>query len=220
MSESPRMLQGAAVAWDTSFCVSLKEYAPLANGKQQKLKTIAGIVRSPPHPFFNPVVMNRQGHNSTHSSKPGESSLESIANCHLKRFQRRGLPSLNSSSVVSCGSCSFPNPPWENRLLSQQWAFSEQGFLVPCQNTILKVLHFHLVGLVYPVDRKFGTTEFCDTFFTAVKTGSHHPTISFASLSFCICCFQDCTGLQLQVLAEVIKRSAEVRLLLKNTEVI
>ena len=34
MSESPRMLQGSAVAWDTSFCVSLKEYAPVANGKQ------------------------------------------------------------------------------------------------------------------------------------------------------------------------------------------
>lgn len=46
MSESPCVLQGAAVAWDTSFCVSLKEYAPVANGKQQKLKTIAGIVRS------------------------------------------------------------------------------------------------------------------------------------------------------------------------------
>ena len=46
MSESPCMLQGSAVAWDTSFCVSLKEYAPVANGKQQKLKKIAGIVRS------------------------------------------------------------------------------------------------------------------------------------------------------------------------------
>lgn len=46
MSESLCMLQGTAVAWDTSFCVSVKEYAPLANGKQQKLKKIAGIVRS------------------------------------------------------------------------------------------------------------------------------------------------------------------------------
>lgn len=81
MSESPRMLQGAAVAWDTSFCVSLKEYAPVANGKQQKLKTIAGIVRSP---FFYiyifKVVMSRQGDNSTHSSKPAESSSEYISN--------------------------------------------------------------------------------------------------------------------------------------------
>ena len=46
MSELLHMLQGTAAAWDTSFFISLKEYAPLANGKQQKLKTLAEIVRS------------------------------------------------------------------------------------------------------------------------------------------------------------------------------
>lgn len=40
------MLQNSAVALETSFCVSLKEYVPVANGKQQKLKTITWIVRS------------------------------------------------------------------------------------------------------------------------------------------------------------------------------
>ena len=84
MSESPCMLQGSAVAWDTSFCVSLKEYAPVANGKQQKLKKIAGIVRSSSFVFvgfffFVCVVMCRQGDNSTNSSKPADSSSKYIA---------------------------------------------------------------------------------------------------------------------------------------------
>lgn len=82
MSELPRVLQGAAVAWDTSFCVSLKEYAPVANGKQQKLKTIAGIVRS--FFFFFKVVMSRQVDNSTYSSKQAENSLEHITTLPFK----------------------------------------------------------------------------------------------------------------------------------------